>query len=114
MRQFAQELICLKARRLNMPISQRTRYWITYTPGLVISVITLVVSGVLGGPIIAAIAAFAVLPSFVFACIFCFIALRMYRPTTGGRAIAFGLCLSIAASVIVLLALNTFGPSQIM
>jgi len=74
----------------------------------------MVVSSVLGGPIAAAIAAFAVLPSFVFACILCFIALWKYLPTTGGRAIALGLSLYIAATVIVLLALNTFGPSQIM
>ena len=97
-----------------MPISQRARYWITFTPGVAISVVTLVVSGILGGAIIAAIAAFAVVPSFIFGCILCFITLRNYMPSTGGRAIALGLCLSIVAGVIVLLALNAFGPSQIM
>ncbi len=97
-----------------MSVSRRTRYWITYTPGVAISIVIILVSGVLGGPIAAAIAGFAVLPSFVFACILCFITLRKYMPATGGRAVALGLCLYVGAGAIVLLALNTFGPSQIM
>lgn len=81
---------------------------------MAISVIVIVVSGALGGPIAAAIAAFALVPTFAFACILCFIALRKYMPATGGRAVALGLCLYVGAGAIVLLALNTFGPSQIM
>lgn len=97
-----------------MRSSTQPRYWIPYVPGLVVSFLVLLVAGILGGPIAAAIAAFATLPSLIAGCILIFVVLLKYSPTTGYRALALGLGLYVVATIVVLLCLNAFGPSQIM
>lgn len=70
-----------------MPLSPRARYWTTYTPGLLLSVV---------------------------ACPVSFVVLRKYRPATVGGAQAPGAGLYVAVLGIVNVALNSFGPSRIM
>ena len=97
-----------------MRSSTQPPYWIPYLPGLVVSVLVLLVAGILGGPIAAAIAAFATLPSLIAGYVLIFVVLLKYSPTTRYRSLALGLGLYVVATIVVLLCLNAFGPSQIM
>ncbi len=88
--------------------------WTPYIPTLLISISILIVAGVLGGPIAAAISAFAVLPSLLSSGLITFLVLKRYSPSSNYSALGLGFGLYVAASIIVLLCLNAFGPSQIM
>ncbi len=88
--------------------------WLPYIPALLISISILTVAGVLGGPIAAAISAIAVLPSLLSSCLITFMVLKRYPPSGSYSALGLGFGLYIAASIIVLVCLNAFGPSQIM
>jgi len=97
-----------------MQSSPQPPYWLPYLPGLVVSFLVLLVAGILGGPIAAAIAAFAALPSLITSCILIFLVRLKYSPTNRYRSLALGLALYVVATIVVLLCLNAFGPSQIM
>jgi len=97
-----------------MLTSRRSRYWITYTPGLAVALIAIAVSGTLGGSIAAVLAGFVVLSAYLVACGLALIALWRYRPATTVGALALGLGLYVVALGIVYVVLEFFGPSQIM
>ncbi len=97
-----------------MRSSTQPQYWIPYLPGLVVSFLVLLVAGILGGPIAAAIVAMAALPSLISTCILIFFVLMKYSPTNKYHSIALGLGLYVVSTAIILLCLNAFGPSQIM
>ena len=86
--------------------------WISYAPALLISISGLGVAGMLGGPIAAAITAFAALPSFVAASIVTFAVRIKYKPSTTSAALGLGFGLYLAATLVVLICLELFGPSQ--
>lgn len=88
--------------------------WFSYIPALCISVLILVIAGILGGPIAAAISAIAVLPSLLTSIVITFFALLRYSPTNKRSALRIGFGLYLISTIVILICLNEFGPSQIM
>lgn len=101
-------MICL------MPSTPRSRYWLTYLPGLAITLLALLVAAALGGPIAAAILAMAAVPALLLNSLLCLGVQLKYKPSTGMHSLALGVCLSLLAAGIVLLWLSAMGPRQIM
>lgn len=93
---------------------EQTKSWYPYVPALVISLLILVVAGILGGPIAAAIAAMAVLPSLLIAHVLTFALLSRYSPATTLAAIGVGIVIYVVSAIAVMTWLSLFGPSQIM
>ncbi len=88
--------------------------WFSYIPALSISVLILIIAGILGGPIAAAISAFAVLPSLLTSIVITFFALSRYSPSNKRSALGVGFVLYLISTIVILICLNEFGPSQIM
>ncbi len=97
-----------------MQSSTRARYWMSYLPGMAISLLAVLVAIVMGGPIAAAILAIAAVPSLLLFCVLCFIVLMKYTPAKRIHSLAMGLGLYVVSVCVTLLLLNEFGPSQIM
>jgi hypothetical protein len=97
-----------------MPTTLRSRYWLTYLPGLAITLLALLVAAVLGGPIAAAMLAMAAIPASLLSSLLCLGVQVKYKPSTGMHSLALGVCLSLLAAGIVLLWLSAMGPRQIM
>lgn len=95
-------------------MTRRARYWITYAPGLAVAMIAIAVSAALGGPVAAVLAGFVALSGFLVACGLALVVLWRYRPASVLGALALGLGLYIVALGILYVALEYFGPSQIM
>jgi hypothetical protein len=88
--------------------------WISYTPALLISAFGLGIAAILGGPIAAAIAALAVLPSLLAALVVTFAVRSKFKPGTVSAGLGLGFGLYVATTLFVLVCLELFGPSQIM
>ena len=97
-----------------MQSSARARYWLSYVPGLAISITAVLVTGVMGGPIAAAILAFAAVPSLLLFFLLCFLVLMKFTPAKRFHSLAVGFSLYLISVGVTLLMLNAFGPSQIM
>ena len=97
-----------------MQFSARARYWLSYLPGLAITLTATLVAGVMGGPIAAAILAIAAVPSLLLCCLLCFFVLMKFTPAKRLHSLAVGLSLYLISVGVTLLMLNAFGPSQIM
>ena len=94
--------------------SAKSRYWITYIPGVVVLLLSVLIGGILGGPIVVAIIAFAAVPSLALCCVLCFFVLLKYKPTRKIHSLLLGLGLCVVSVGVVLLLLIEFSPSQIM
>ena len=97
-----------------MEASTRTHSQAAYAPALIISLLVLIASGILGGPIAAAISAMVVLPTLFSASAVIFLVLKRYSPPTKGVALALGFSLYVLSGAAVIICLDQFGPSQIM
>jgi hypothetical protein len=88
--------------------------WISYVPAVLISLSGLGIAGGFGGPIAAAIAAFVAVPSLIAASVLTFVVRKKYKPNTTPTALGLGFGLYLATTLVVLICLFLFGPSQIM
>ena len=88
--------------------------WISYAPAIFISLFVLGTAAIHSGPIAAAITAFVVLPSLIATSVVTFIVRIKYKPAKTIAALGLGFGLFIATTIVVLVGLQLFGPSQIM
>ena len=88
--------------------------WISYAPAVLISAFGLGIAAIFGGPVAAAIAALAALPSLVAALVVTFAVRIKYEPRTAYAALGLGFGLYVATTLVVLICLELYGPSQIM
>ena len=88
--------------------------WLSYAPALFVSIVILMISGVLGGPIAVAIASFLVLPTLIGTTIVTFLVRLKYKPAKLWPALLVSLGSYLTVTSVVLLLVDWFGPTQIM